>query len=217
MAIIKQGILGGLSGKIGSVVGSSWKGRAILKALPLSVANPRSEGQVSQRTSFSLISQLGSVLLTIIVRAVYNPISGNITGSNLFTSQNKLQYDGSGVFDPANAFIGGGTLPSSAVDDLGWNAPNQSIDLDFTNPAGISALRLTDVAYAYVLEPISGAVYAAGGVVDRASGSIECVLVSGEKPAAGAKDCWGFLAFVSADGRLVSVKISPVMKSVIFA
>ena len=53
MATIKQGILGAFSGKVGSVVGSSWKGIAIMKALPASVANPRTAKQVIQRSKMS--------------------------------------------------------------------------------------------------------------------------------------------------------------------
>jgi len=217
MAIIKQGILGGLSGKIGSVVGTSWKGRAILKALPLSVANPRTEGQVQQRTSFSLISILASVLLTIIVRPVYNPISGNITGSNLFTSQNKLFYDGAGVFDPANAFIGGGTNPSEVANDASFNAGPEDITILWNDSTPGGSIRKTDKAHAFLLEPLSGAVYAAGGLNERQDDQTELALVSGVKPAAGMKTCWVFLAFVAADGRTVSVKISPVSLPVTFA
>jgi len=216
MAIIKQGILGGLSGKIGSVVGTSWKGRAILKALPLSVANPRTAGQVSQRTSFSLISILASVLLTIIVRPVYNPISGNITGSNLFTSQNKLFYDGNGDFDSANAFIGGGTLPAEVVTNASFNAGPDDITVDWNDTTPGGSLRKVDLSHIFMLEPLSGAVYAGASGSQRQDGTSDIPLISGEKPAAGAKDCWVFLAFVSSDGRLVSVKISPVMKSVVF-
>jgi len=217
MAIIKQGILGGLSGKIGSVVGTSWKGRAILKSLPLSVANPETEGQVSQRTSFSLISILGSILLTIIIRPVYNPISGNITGSNLFTSQNKLFYDGQGAFDSTQAFIGGGTLITEPVDSATYNAGADTITIDYSDSSSGGSIRKTDLAYSFAIEPLSGAIYAVGGQSSREDGAVALQLVEGQTPAAGAKDTWFFLAFVSADGRLVSVKASPVMHSVIYA
>ena len=48
MGILKQGILGGFSGKVANVVGTSWKGIAVIKAMPLSVANPKTAGQVAQ-------------------------------------------------------------------------------------------------------------------------------------------------------------------------
>jgi hypothetical protein len=55
MGIIKQGILGGLSGKVGNVVGSSWKGINYLRALPTKVANPNTVGQRITRTKMSIV------------------------------------------------------------------------------------------------------------------------------------------------------------------
>lgn len=55
MGIIKKGILGGFSGKVGNVVGASWKGIDYIRSLPASVRNPRTPRQVKQRTKFSLV------------------------------------------------------------------------------------------------------------------------------------------------------------------
>jgi len=54
MGRIRKGILGGFSGKVGTVVGGSWKGIAYMRSLPQKVKNPRTIGQKSQRTKFSL-------------------------------------------------------------------------------------------------------------------------------------------------------------------
>jgi hypothetical protein len=53
MGKINQGILGGLSGKVGNVIGGSWKGIDYIRIKPTSVANPRTEGQVNQRNKFT--------------------------------------------------------------------------------------------------------------------------------------------------------------------
>ena len=55
MGKISQGILGGLSGKVGNVIGGSWKGIDYIRIKPSSVANPRTVGQVNQRTKFSSV------------------------------------------------------------------------------------------------------------------------------------------------------------------
>lgn len=55
MAIINQGILGGVSGKIGNVIGGTWKGIDYLRIKPSSVANPRTEGQLDQRSKFATV------------------------------------------------------------------------------------------------------------------------------------------------------------------
>ena len=53
MGKISQGILGGLSGKVGSIIGGNWKGIDYIRIKPSSVANPRTVGQVNQRNKFS--------------------------------------------------------------------------------------------------------------------------------------------------------------------
>lgn len=53
MGKIAQGILGGLSGKVGNIIGGSWKGIDYIRIKPSSVANPRTVGQVNQRNKFS--------------------------------------------------------------------------------------------------------------------------------------------------------------------
>ena len=57
MGKISQGILGGLSGKVGNVIGGNWKGIDYLRIKPSSVANPRTVGQVNQRNKFSATIQ----------------------------------------------------------------------------------------------------------------------------------------------------------------
>lgn len=54
MGKIAQGILGGLSGKVGNVISGNWKGIDYLRIKPSSVANPRTVGQVNQRNKFTV-------------------------------------------------------------------------------------------------------------------------------------------------------------------
>ena len=54
MGTIKQGILGGFSGKVGTVIGSSWKGISYMRGQAPHVKNPRTAGQVNQRLKFNL-------------------------------------------------------------------------------------------------------------------------------------------------------------------
>ena len=52
MGKIKQGILGGFRGTVGTVVGSSWNGIAYMKGKPQSVKNPKTDAQLQQRGFF---------------------------------------------------------------------------------------------------------------------------------------------------------------------
>ncbi len=57
MAKFKQGILGGFKGRVGNVVGSSWKGTDVMKIRPATVTNPNTERQQNQRLRFSLVGR----------------------------------------------------------------------------------------------------------------------------------------------------------------
>lgn len=54
MGTIKQGILGGFSGKVGTVVGGSWKGISYMRVLAQNVKNPRTDAQMNPRSNFAL-------------------------------------------------------------------------------------------------------------------------------------------------------------------
>lgn len=54
MGTIKQGILGGFNGKVGTVVGSSWKGEAYMRGLAQHVKNPKTEKQLEQRNKMDI-------------------------------------------------------------------------------------------------------------------------------------------------------------------
>ena len=66
MGKISQGILGGLSGKVGNVIGGNWKGIDYLRIKPSEVANPRTEGQI-QTNEISLLLHLNFCNLTLIL------------------------------------------------------------------------------------------------------------------------------------------------------
>lgn len=63
MGKIKQGILGGFSGKVGPVIGSSWKGKAIIKAAPLSFNDRNSQAQQQQRMKFAIVGKFVTAIL----------------------------------------------------------------------------------------------------------------------------------------------------------
>lgn len=56
MGTIKQGILGGFNGKVGTVVGSSWKGTAYMRGRAQHIKNPRTAGQIYQRNAMKAIA-----------------------------------------------------------------------------------------------------------------------------------------------------------------
>lgn len=69
MARIQNGILDGFNGKVGTVVGSAWKGKAVMRAKPKQIRNRKfSQAQLAQQSKFaagSIYLQQLSPLLNI--------------------------------------------------------------------------------------------------------------------------------------------------------
>ncbi len=62
MGKIKQGILGGFKGKVGTVIGSSWNGIAYMRGIAQSVKNPKTAGQTTQRGFFREVLDIAGQL-----------------------------------------------------------------------------------------------------------------------------------------------------------
>lgn len=85
MGKIKNGLLGPVSGKVGNVVGSSWKGVDYLRMLPASVSNPRTPAQLRQRAGFLLVVRFLRPLLDLI-KVGYSTYARRMSAYNAATS-----------------------------------------------------------------------------------------------------------------------------------
>lgn len=93
MGKINQGILGGVSGKVGGVVGTSWKGIAVLKAMPISVANPKTAAQVSNRDRNTAVLRFAQSVGTTFIRTYWNRFAKKMSGFNDFMSVNSESFN----------------------------------------------------------------------------------------------------------------------------
>ncbi|TPV32745.1 hypothetical protein FJ651_10540 [Paucihalobacter ruber] len=84
MAFINQGILGGVSGKVGSVVGARWRGRNIIRSLPSRRNYTPTAAQEDQRERFGTVIQFLSPIRAI-VSAFYGKKQGDKSAYNLAT------------------------------------------------------------------------------------------------------------------------------------
>ncbi|MDE5423340.1 DUF6266 family protein [Ancylomarina sp. DW003] len=115
MGKYNQGILGPFTGKVGAIVGSSWKGVNYIKSLPGPNAS-NTEAQQKQRTRFKSVVSLASSLLSSLIRPVWNLVSGKMTGYNLFVKTNMPAFDESGTlvnYSDFHASVGALPLPGN--------------------------------------------------------------------------------------------------------
>ena len=200
MAVIKSGILGGLSGSIGNVTGSSWKGIPVLRTKPLSVANPNTPAQQAVRTPWAKLTQLGSSIVGSIIQPVWNGIASKMSGYNLFLQQNsKSAFNALGEFIPANLIVSPGTLASTAItttklDDL------SSAPVAWSTVLPSAQALATDKAYVAVFDSDGLLVGVSSGIVPRSAGT---ATVTFTKLLANGGHYSVYLFFMSADGKRI--------------
>ena len=87
MGKIKQGILGGFKGKVGTVIGASWNGISYMRGLAQSHKNPKTAAQLKQRSFFKEVQDLVGQLSDEQLAFLYpNSVKG-MSRRNLLTKQ----------------------------------------------------------------------------------------------------------------------------------
>lgn len=167
MGIIKQGILGGFRGKVGSVVGGAWKGVATMRAMPLTVANPRTPSQVNNRDRNTAILALAQAVSISFIRTYWNRFAKTMSGFNMFMSVNKDVYNPSTqVYDWAKVIVSNGTITPPVVSAV-TQTEHGYVDVEFSYPLTDSTRLSSDVVGIVVVNGIS----LTGNAVDNVSNS----------------------------------------------
>ena len=197
MGVIRRGILGGFSNRVGNVVGSSWKGIATMRVLPLSVSNPRTAAQINVRENFSGITKLASALLTSIVKPLNDRFAVRMSGYNLFIQRNKNVFLNNGLFEPQNLTLSHGRLSAPVIDDVTVTAG--SISADSSNALAGAMDLATDQVYAVAIEDVTGEVLGvSSGITTRSAGTVSFAIKNT------VHDPIVYIAFLRADGTEVS-------------
>ena len=66
MGTYQKGILGPFSGLVGTVIGSTWKGISVMRSRSAKSNRPATEGQMKQRTAFTLMTEFLNPLRDLI-------------------------------------------------------------------------------------------------------------------------------------------------------
>jgi len=138
MARLKKGINGAISGKVGNVVGSSWKGIDYIKSLP-NRRKPATENELKNRFRFGL-SQLWLRPILVFVRAGFKGYTETFEGfsaAKSYLSTNALEGKGfETTINPALVRVSYGDLPLS--EDIQFEKISASELLFSWNPEKVS-------------------------------------------------------------------------------
>lgn len=202
MAVISKGILGGISGKVGTVVGASWKGIDYIRSKPASVANPRTEGQVNQRSRFSttldfLQPNLGFIKIGYkgyaVQKTAFNAAMSYVLNNAITGTAPDFEVDYS------LALLSRGSLSGPLNASIDLSTPGQ-VSFSWDDNSDEGNANTTDKAMLLVYNPSKKASVSILGGADRTAGS-QAVPI----PALYVGDTVElFMAFVTAENNTVS-------------
>lgn len=202
MGKISQGVLGGFSGKVGNVVGGTWKGIDYMRIKPANVTNPRTEGQVDQRSKFSTVLRFLQPM-TDFLRVGFKLYANKMTQFNAAMSYN-LNNAITGAYpnfmvDYASALVTRGNLTGAA--NGATSSPSAaSVEVTWTDNSGSGSAQATDKALIVLLNTTrQEAVFTIAGPA-RSAGT-ETISVPSEYTG---EDVEVFLGFISEDGSKVA-------------
>jgi hypothetical protein len=155
MARLGKGILGGVSGKIGNVVGGNWKGIDYLRVLPASVANPKTEKQVDQRTKFIRVIRFLQPI-TEFIRVGFKAYAVKMTAFNAAMSYN-FNHAITGAFpdydiDYTKALVSRGSLAGIINPTLSSDAAGE-VTFGWTDNSGYDNTLGTDKVMVVIYNP----------------------------------------------------------------
>jgi hypothetical protein len=146
MARFKQGIHGGFNGRVGNVVGSTWKGQGVMKIRPASVTNPNTEKQQDQRSRFGLMMRFLGTHQKLI-RIGFRPYAIRMTAFNAAMSRNMAEaIEGSSPDFSINysmVSLSKGELPAITQATVAYVSP-VSVKLNWNNNSSYQGAHSTD-------------------------------------------------------------------------
>ena len=201
MGTFAKGILGAFSGKVGTVVGSTWKGIPVMK----SVSGPRKGNptllQLEQQARFTLMIKFLQPLTPLFNQTYGNGLVG-MSGFNKAFSYNVLNAI-TGVYPVFSVnysmlLISIGVLPNASLPAVTSPLAGK-LAFNWTDNSGIGKARPTDKAIVAVFcEELNHWIYNLN-TATRNAGTYTL-----DVPAFSGKPVQTFLGFLSEDGKFVS-------------
>lgn len=203
MATFNKGILGGFSGKVGNVVGGSWKGIDYMRSKPNKVNDPKTEAQLAQRKKFAIVNAFLKKIKPVI-KAGFKDKINRMTAFNSAMSYN-LKNAVSGIYPnlqidyPAVMVARGDLIPGQNA--TAESATANQVTISWTDNSGVGSAKADDLALLLVYNSDKDrAIYIPGNGPERQEESYALTLPD----TYGGDTVEAWLAFVSADGSEAS-------------
>lgn len=175
MAKVNLGILDGFVGKVGTVVGSFWKGKPVMRAYVRHSHSGESQAQALVRTRFGAIGNLSSAFLNAIRQGFGNEARAKkMTEVDIFVKENwpmvTASVPGTATVDYTGVVIAKGSLTGVTFGEPGFDNPLE-VTVDITPNTEAFDADASDLVYVFLYCPdLSASILAAP--VTRATASI---------------------------------------------
>jgi len=200
MGKINQGILGRFSGKVGNVVGGTWKGIGYMRIMPASVANPQTVPQLDQRQKFSLTMSFLQPLSQFL-KTGFKSFAVKMTGINAAMSYN-FHHAVTGAYpnytvDYPNALVARGNL-APALNPTAASTVAGTIVFTWDDNSGEIGASALDKSLIVVYNPVKHQAVTVNELAERADGT-QTVTVP-DSFSGDLVQC--YMAFIAADGTV---------------
>ena len=198
MGIINKGILGGFSGTVGTVVGSTWKGITYMKSQPAKRSAPSSPAQLDQQAKFTTAMKYVQSMSGLVMTSFRN-YAVKMTGvNNAFSYTLKNAITGSYpnyTIDYSLSLISRGDLPNATTPSAVASA-SHIVTFNWTNNTGIGKAKANDKAILAVYCPEFNQTLYTTGSAARSVGTdtLDATLFAG-------KQVETYIGFISEDGK----------------
>lgn len=201
MGTIKNGILGGFSGTVGPVVGSSWKDINVIRSRPPGRRRKSTVNQLKQMERMKLVSQFLAPL-TSLLNQTYNSVTVRMSCFNKALSyniRNAVEGDYPAFrINYARVILGNGDLLNPELLPAHSDSTGQ-LTLSWKDNSNEGSARASDQVFAAVFSSVRDQWMTGFAGVKRNAGSYTLDIAAFSGVAVHA-----YIGFLSVDGRFVS-------------
>jgi hypothetical protein len=146
MAHLPQGILGGFSGTVGTVIGFFKHGKYFIRAKNISHHDAGTDKQKAVRNRFKGFLTFASRINLEVIRPIWSAYGITMTGWSLFMKKNIASFDKDGnIADYSNLTLSLGVLPLPVnIVVTGSGATDGSLLIIWKDNSGVDEARATD-------------------------------------------------------------------------
>ncbi|MDB5275800.1 MAG: hypothetical protein JWR61_755 [Ferruginibacter sp.] len=204
MGRINKGILGGFSGKVGSVVGGTWKGIDYMRSKASRTNFTATDAQLAQQLKFGMAVRLVTSMSGLVAIGFRNYATKQTGANGAVSYMLKNAMDGtypSFSIVYANVLVSRGDLPNVLAPAATMGAGNQ-LTYSWTDNSGVGIAKATDqVILAAYCPALNQCIYTTGSAVRSAlTDVLDLSTFSGQA-------VHTYIGCLSADGRDIATSI----------